>query len=74
MERLLLLSLLLLLSMQNYAQEVAKELKDSKFSLSLELSSKYMWRGLEYGDAPTVFLGLILIIRISTLMQWGHTL
>lgn len=58
MERLFLLCFLLLLSIQNYAQEVTKELKDSKFSLSLELSSKYMWRGLEYGDAPTVFPGI----------------
>ena len=27
----------------------------SPFSASLELSTKYMWRGLEYGTAPTVF-------------------
>lgn len=25
------------------------------FSLSLELSTKYMWRAIEYGDAPTSF-------------------
>lgn len=30
-------------------------LKDSPFSASLELSTKYMWRGIEYGTAPTVF-------------------
>lgn len=28
---------------------------DSPFSASLELTTKYMWRGIEYGDAPTVF-------------------
>ncbi len=28
---------------------------DSPLSLSLELSTKYMWRGIEYGDAPTTF-------------------
>ena len=27
----------------------------SKFHVSLELSSKYMWRGLEYGEAPVAF-------------------
>lgn len=31
-------------------------LKESPFSASLELSTKYMWRGIEYGTAPTVFL------------------
>lgn len=30
-------------------------MKDSPFSASLELSTKYMWRGIEYGTAPTVF-------------------
>lgn len=29
--------------------------KTSPFGISLELSSKYMWRGIEYGDAPVVF-------------------
>lgn len=33
-----------------YAQE-----KESPFSVSLELSSKYMWRGIEYGTAPVAF-------------------
>lgn len=28
---------------------------DSPLSLSLELSTKYMWRGIEYGNAPTTF-------------------
>ncbi len=27
----------------------------SPFTASLELSTKYMWRGIEYGAAPTVF-------------------
>ena len=26
--------------------------KKSPFSASLELSTKYMWRGIEYGTAP----------------------
>lgn len=33
-----------------YSQE-----RQSPFSASLELSSKYMWRGIEYGTAPVVF-------------------
>lgn len=31
------------------------KLKNSNFTLSLEFSSKYMWRGIEYGDAPVAF-------------------
>ena len=27
----------------------------SPFTASLELSVKYMWRGIEYGTAPTLF-------------------
>lgn len=27
----------------------------SPFSISLELTTKYMWRAIEYGDAPTTF-------------------
>lgn len=33
-----------------YSQE-----KHPPFGLSLEISSKYMWRGIEYGTAPIVF-------------------
>lgn len=29
--------------------------KDSPLSISLELTTKYMWRAIEYGDAPTSF-------------------
>lgn len=28
---------------------------NSPFSISLELITKYMWRAIEYGDAPTSF-------------------
>lgn len=28
---------------------------ESPFCLTLELSTKYMWRGIEYGNAPTTF-------------------
>lgn len=31
------------------------KLGNSNFNLSFELSSKYMWRGIEYGDAPVAF-------------------
>lgn len=51
--RILLLLPLLLLTTMVDAEE---KLKDSPFSASLELSTKYMWRGIEYGTAPTVFL------------------
>ena len=36
-----------------FAQDSTKV--SSPFSVSLELSTKYMWRGIEYGTAPTVF-------------------
>ena len=48
---LLLLPLLLLTTMVN----AEMKLKDTPFSASLELSTKYMWRGIEYGTAPTLF-------------------
>lgn len=54
MIRLILFTLALLTNIVN-AQEIQVKQKDSNFSLGLELSSKYMWRGIEYGDAPTVF-------------------
>lgn len=28
---------------------------NSPFSISLELTTKYMWRAIEYGDAPTSY-------------------
>lgn len=34
------------------------ELKESKFGLGLELSTKYIWRGQEYGTSPTMFPSL----------------
>lgn len=37
------------------AANAEENLKESPFSASLELSTKYMWRGIEYGTAPTVF-------------------
>ena len=50
--RVKLLMLLLITAMAANAEE---SLKESPFSASLELSTKYMWRGIEYGTAPTVF-------------------
>lgn len=50
--RILLFLPLLLLTTMVDAEE---KLKESPFSASLELSTKYMWRGIEYGTAPTVF-------------------
>ena len=50
--RVKLLMLLLITAMAANAEE---SLKESPFSASLELSTKYMWRGIEYGTAPTLF-------------------
>ncbi len=36
-----------------HAQETEK--KESPFALSMELSTKYMWRGIEYGTGPVAF-------------------
>ena len=30
-------------------------LKESNFNIGVELTSKYIWRGLEYGNAPVLF-------------------
>lgn len=46
---------LLLLSFVAMTIKAEEKLKESPFSASLELSTKYMWRGIEYGTAPTVF-------------------
>lgn len=51
MKRIILTTLGLILSFYFlYSQE-----RKSPFSVSLELSSKYMWRGIEYGTAPVAF-------------------
>ncbi len=34
---------------------MAREKGESPFSASLELSTKYMWRGIEYGTGPVAF-------------------
>ena len=47
--------LLMLLLITAMAANAEESLKESPFSASLELSTKYMWRGIEYGTAPTVF-------------------
>ena len=47
--------LLMLLLVTAIAANAEENLKESPFSASLELSTKYMWRGIEYGTAPTVF-------------------
>lgn len=49
----LLLTVLLGLSNSLFANDSTKVA--SPFSASLELTTKYMWRGIEYGTAPTVF-------------------
>ena len=37
------------------AETIDKPLHKSNFTLSTELNMKYVWRGLEYSDAPVVF-------------------
>lgn len=48
------LSYLLICTLTVNAQETEKG-KKSPFSASLEITSKYLWRGQEYGLSPTVF-------------------
>lgn len=47
--------LLLLFGLFILVANAEENLKESPFFASLELSTKYMWRGIEYGTAPTVF-------------------
>lgn len=46
---------LLMCSLSNLQAQTPKALKLSNFSASLELTTKYMWRGIEYGTSPVVF-------------------
>ena len=47
--------LLLLCTIVPLVNSAEENIKESPFSASLELSTKYLWRGIEYGTAPTVF-------------------
>lgn len=49
----LLLGILVGMSKVSFAKDSTRV--DSPFAASLELTTKYMWRGIEYGTAPTVF-------------------
>lgn len=51
----LLLILLTLSTTLNADDSIPSKLKNSPLSISLELTTKYMWRAIEYGDAPTSF-------------------
>lgn len=56
MKKVLPILLAALFSTSLFAQEEQKAA--SPVSLSLELTSKYMWRGIEYGTSPVVFPAL----------------
>ena len=48
----MILSALMMGALSVHAQETEKS---SPFGASVELTSKYLWRGQEYGEAPTIF-------------------
>jgi len=48
----IILSAIMLSALTVNAQESEK---NSPFSASVELTSKYLWRGQEYGEAPAIF-------------------
>lgn len=48
----MILSALMMGALSVHAQETGKS---SPFGASVELTSKYLWRGQEYGEAPTIF-------------------
>ena len=51
-----LLLVMLTLSTALHADDsISANNNNSPFSISLELTTKYMWRAIEYGDAPTSF-------------------
>lgn len=52
MKKLFVMSAFMICVLTVNAQETEKS---SPFSASVELTSKYLWRGQEYGDAPTIF-------------------
>lgn len=47
--------LLSFLPFVGYSQEQQAKAPQSNFSISSELTSKYVWRGIEYGNAPVIF-------------------
>lgn len=52
MKKFFVLTALLIFVQAVNAQETEK---NSPFTASVELTSKYLWRGQEYGEAPTIF-------------------
>lgn len=48
-----LLFTIIVITVNNFVYSQNKN--NSPIDLSLEISSKYMWRGIEYGTAPTIF-------------------
>lgn len=57
MKKTITLILLLLFSICTFGQDTPKNAK-SPFNVSIELTTKYMWRGIEYGTSPAVFSSL----------------
>lgn len=56
MNRTLILLLIICMPIiSTYADDSIPSNKNWPFSISLELTTKYMWRAIEYGDAPTSF-------------------
>ena len=73
MRRFVLVVLAMLCSVPIVAQESAENsgLSSSKFGANIELTSKYMWRGMEYGTAPVVFPSISFNHRGFGIMAMG---
>lgn len=55
MKKTILLSIALLMGVTTVSAQETEQVKKSPFSGSVELTTKYLWRGQEYGEAPTFF-------------------
>lgn len=71
MKQVILTILVLIVSNSNiFANDSTKV--QSPFTASLELSVKYMWRGIEYGTAPTLFPMIGYGYKASMHLLWAH--
>lgn len=55
--KILLISLIVLIPISKLKADdsIPSKLSNSPLSISLELTTKYMWRAIEYGDAPVLY-------------------
>ncbi|MDA3910468.1 MAG: hypothetical protein PF448_03815 [Bacteroidales bacterium] len=64
----LILAILSLTSVSSFAQTESKE---NPFSISLDIASRYVWRGTDFGGSPSLQPGLEYSFKGLTVGSWG---